>query len=217
MSALVLLGGGGHANDVLAVIEAMVSQGHPMEFVYVADDHWTRADRFEGRAVEVKMVESIEAGARMAPFIAAVGYPGSRRLVHDLAVAAGAVPAAPIVHPYASLGTTATLAPGAVVMGQTWLSPGTRVGAHTHVGYGATVGHDTQIGQFSSAMPGACIGGDVHIEEGALIGASATVLQGLTIGMGAVVGAGAVVTPDVDTGATVVGVPARTRGKSRRA
>jgi len=211
VSALVLLGGGGHASDVLAVIEAMVGQGARVDLVYVADDHWARPDRFEGRAVEVKMVESIEAGATMAPFIVAVGYPGGRRHLHDLAVATGAVPADPIVHPDASLGTTTTVAPGAVVMGRTWVSPGARIGAHTHVGYGVTVGHDTQIGPFCSVMPGACIGGDVVIDEGVLIGANATVLQGLTLGTGAVVGAGAVVTQDVEPGATVIGVPARER------
>lgn len=36
MTGLVLLGGGGHASDVLAVIEAMVRRGHSIDLVYVA-------------------------------------------------------------------------------------------------------------------------------------------------------------------------------------
>lgn len=210
MTALVLLGGGGHASDVLAVIEA-IPQNAGVDLVYVADDHWSRPDRFEGRAVEVKMIESIEAGATLAPFVVAVGYPGGRRLVYDLAVAVGANAANPIVHPHASLGSTTTLAPGVVVMGRSWLSPGVSIGAHCHVGYGVTVGHDTEVGPFASLMPGACIGGDTIVGEGALIGANATVLQGLSVGTGAVVGAGAVVTHDVAPGTTVAGIPARER------
>jgi acetyltransferase-like isoleucine patch superfamily enzyme len=49
------------------------------------------------------------------------------------------------------------------------------------------------------------------IEDGARIGLNATVLPGVLVGAGATVAAGAVVTRDVPSGATVMGVPARTR------
>ena len=56
------------------------------------------------------------------------------------------------------------------------------------------------------------------VQAGAAIGSNATILGGVTIGAGALVGAGAVVTRDVAPGATVTGVPARTRprGADRR-
>ena len=49
------------------------------------------------------------------------------------------------------------------------------------------------------------------VERGAALGSGAVVLGGIRIGAGALVGAGAVVTADVAPGATVAGVPARSR------
>jgi acetyltransferase-like isoleucine patch superfamily enzyme len=53
----------------------------------------------------------------------------------------------------------------------------------------------------------------VVIEAGARIGANATLLPGVRIGQGALVGAGCVVTRDVESGAVVVGNPARVIGR----
>jgi sugar O-acyltransferase (sialic acid O-acetyltransferase NeuD family) len=208
--SVVLLGGGGHASDVLTVIEARRPTCGFRGTVWVADDVWARPDRFDDRR-DVKLVESIEAGAALAPFVVTVGYPGGRRAVHDRAVAAGGSAASPLVHPQTSIGTNGELDKGVVVMGQTWLSARVRVGAHTHVGYGVTVGHDTEFGQFCSVMPGANIGGDVVMGDGVLVGAGAIVLQGLTIADGATIGAGATVLRDVAADEMVVGTPAKPR------
>lgn len=49
------------------------------------------------------------------------------------------------------------------------------------------------------------------VEEDVRLGSGAVLLGGIRIGEGAIVGAGAVVTQDVEPGAIVVGVPARSR------
>jgi len=211
--SIVLLGGGGHASDVLCVIEALAASagadhGDVDGPVYVADDAWQFPERFEDRAVEVKLVESIEAGIPLGLHVSAVGFPGGRQAVAELASQAGGVAAPPLVHPDASIGAGVITGDGVVVMGQTWISAKVELGQHTHVGYGATIGHDSQLGSWCSVMPGACIGGDVVIEDGVLVGANATVLQGVTVGEGAQIGAGATVINDVKPGLTVVGTPA---------
>jgi maltose O-acetyltransferase len=49
----------------------------------------------------------------------------------------------------------------------------------------------------------------VKIGQNVWVGSGAVIFPGISIGDGAIIGAGAVVTRDVDSGATVVGVPAR--------
>jgi sugar O-acyltransferase (sialic acid O-acetyltransferase NeuD family) len=74
-----------------------------------------------------------------------------------------------------------------------------------------TVGHESRLGRGSVLNPTVNVSGGVNIGEGVLVGTGAQLLQYLTIGDGAVVGAGAVVTKDVPAGATVVGMPAKSR------
>ena len=49
----------------------------------------------------------------------------------------------------------------------------------------------------------------INIKENCWIAAKATILKGVTIGENSVIGAHALVNKDVETGVTVVGVPAR--------
>lgn len=205
MTRIALVGGGGHASDLLGLIERLASDGLEAE-VYVGDDDWQRTDRFEGRAAILCTIDAALEASDV--FIAAAGYPGPRTTLVERALGKGAKPSVALCHPSAEVSTGASVEAGSVVQGQAWLSPLVEIGRHAYVGYGAKVGHDTTVGSFSSLMPGCFVGGDCTIGEGVLIGAGATVVQGISIGARAVVGAGATVLCDVAPGETVVGSPA---------
>ena len=205
---LLILGGSGHASDVLSIIEDVDSnQLFPFDVV-VADDNLPDLRRFDGRRADVAFAIDAELKADRY-YVAGVGYPDTRRLLVSRAEAESVQASPPIIHPSVVMATGATAGVGTVIAGLTWVSAAVAVGDHVYVGYGVKVGHDTVVGDYTSLMPGVAIGGSCSIGEGAMIGANATVLQNLTIGDGAVIGAGAVVLHDVPAGATVVGVPAR--------
>lgn len=131
-----------------------------------------------------------------------------RQLLPDLVFPA-------LVHPLARLARSATIDAGAFVAIGATVCADARVGAHALVNTNASVDHDCVIGPYVSIAPNAALGGTVEVGAGALIGIGAAVLPNLRIGEGAIVGAGAVVIRDVPASATVVGVPARQRPKSR--
>ncbi len=204
---IVLLGGGGHASDVLAVIEARQALGESFGEILVADDHWSQPERFMDRT-ELKMVESIHAGARLGPVVVCVAQPRTRRLVFEVAAGLQATSAAPLVHPTASIGRGLQAGLGVVVFSHVSLSPKVTLGQHVHVGQGAIVGPDAKIGAFSAIMGGASIGTDVTVGDGVLVGANSVIMPGITIGEGATVTPGAVVTKDLSPRMTVKGLQA---------
>lgn len=72
---------------------------------------------------------------------------------------------------------------------------------HVIIGYDATIlCHEFLQDEYRT--------GPVVIEERAMIGAGAIILPGVRIGAGARIAANSLVTTDVDSGATVAGVPA---------
>jgi sugar O-acyltransferase (sialic acid O-acetyltransferase NeuD family) len=202
-----LLGAGGHASDVLGIIEAVNERQPTFDEVRLFDDAPGDLARFAGRTA--RFAGPIERVARMSidGYVIAVGYPHVRERIAARVPEVLVLPR--LVHPTAHLATGVELGPGCVILALACVSPLARLGRHVCVSNGAIVGHDTAVGDFASVMPGAVLSGEVTVGDGALIGTNATVSEGLTGGPGARVGAGATVTHDVAAGVTVVGTPAR--------
>ncbi len=72
-----------------------------------------------------------------------------------------------------------------------------------------TIGHGAVIGRGAVLNPTVNISGGVTVGDGVLIGTGAQVLQYVKIGDNVTVGAGAVVNKNVESGTTVVGIPAK--------
>lgn len=203
-----LLGAGGHASDVLGVIEAINVQSQTWNVLGLLDDRSPNLQRFRGRGVELLGgIDHLRISDSM--WVVAVGFPATRRSCAMRATLFTNAPAATLVHPLADVGRGVEMSDGVVVLGQSRLSPQVVLGSHVCVSYLSSVGHDSVVGDFSSIMPGATVAGDVVLGAGVLVGAGAVVLEGCQVGDGALVAAGAVVTVDVPPNTMVAGVPAR--------
>lgn len=213
-SRIVIIGGGGHASDVLNALEerafvAAAAKDYDVEIVGLVADGSIDMGRFAGRGVtQIGSIDGLgELGA--THFVSAVGYPEGRRAVTERALRAGLKPCRPIVHPSAIVAEGVALGPGSVVLAGACISRGVVTGAHICIGALAIVGHDCRMGDFATVMPGAAISGDTDLAEGCMVGANATVIEKCRIGPWSEIGAGAVVTKDLPAGVTAKGVPAR--------
>ena len=209
---IVLMGGGGHASDVLGAIEAVNaeagSEKDKIEIAGILADDEIDMGRFARRNVSqvggIGDITSIDA----SHYISCVGYPKGRKIVANKADKSDKA-AAIIIHPRAWVPAGTVIGPGTVVLAGVCVSPCAKLSDHVYLSHGSLVGHDCDVGDFVSIMPGAGISGDTHLGEGCLIGANATVLQTVRIGAWATLGAGAVAAKDVPENATAVGIPAK--------
>jgi sugar O-acyltransferase (sialic acid O-acetyltransferase NeuD family) len=208
---VILFGGTGQAKVVRPIIEHYGSK-----VVAVFDDTPGLASPF----ADVPIYEGYEAvqhwitkhDRTKVGFCIAIGNPHGRvRLrLHERFMADGLVPVT-LAHSTAFVDRDVEIGAGCQIMAGAIIGTESRIGIQCIVNTKASIDHECILEGGCEVAPGATLCGVVHLREGAWVCAGATVLPRITIGADAIVGAGAVVTRHVAQGATVVGVPARSR------
>lgn len=143
-------------------------------------------------------------------FCLAIGNPHGRvRLrFHDQLIAEGLVPVT-VVHPTAEIAGNAVIGAGCQLMAGAIVNPEAVLGRQCIINTNASVDHECVLSDGCELGPGATLCGLVNLSTGVWVCAGATVLPRVSIAADTIVGAGAVVIRDIQTQATVVGVPAR--------
>mgnify|MGYP001567923814 CR=1 FL=1 len=90
-------------------------------------------------------------------------------------------PFAVLIHPSASISTSATYGQGCVFMEGSVIQAESHLGEHVIVNAGAVITHHCTIGNYAHIAPGAHLCGGVHVGEGALIGVGVGIEPGVKI------------------------------------
>lgn len=205
MNSLVVIGGGGHAKVLIAVLSRLPwvvvgytdakDRGSVLGAPYLGSD---------------TILPGLLRGHPKCSVAIGVGKADTSTLRSTLlARATGLGFAAPaIVSAKAVVNDDVTLGVATVVFDGAVVNSGTRTGKACIVNTNSTVEHDCKLGDNVHVASGATVCGGVIIGSDSLIGAGATVIQGVRISAGCVVGAGATVTHDLESPGTYVGAPA---------
>lgn len=114
-----------------------------------------------------------------------------------------------LIHPLTFIGEGVELAPGVMVMANSYIGPATKIGKCTFVMANCAIGHNNNIGGFCHFSVGAICSSVLTIGDGCDVALNATVMEKVTMGNFSVVGAGALCLKDVEPYQVVVGSPAK--------
>jgi sugar O-acyltransferase (sialic acid O-acetyltransferase NeuD family) len=204
---MVIAGAGGHAIEILEVLE---ESSYSRVIRFFDDTGISRENLVLGRFQRITSLSDATVLFKNDPgFALGVGKPSVRKLLFDKLTAAGGVVRS-VISPYARIGKNKVLlGEGLNIMTGAVLTVSTEVGNGTLIHIHCSIHHDTVIGDFCELSPGCRILGNVRIGSYVSVGTNAVILPGVSIGDNAVIGAGAVVTTDVPAGIRVAGVPAK--------
>lgn len=209
---LAIFGAGGFGREV-AILVRDIERANPGTFDLLGfmDDSEPEIARVEALGLRYLGDRATTLPAETS-FVVAVGDGQTRQDVTRALEARGLKPTT-LVHPSVWIGAPVELGPGSVVCAGSILTTNISIGRAAQINLACTIGHDVAAGDFVTLSPAVSLSGGVKIGDLSTIYTRAAVNPTLSIGTDAVVGAGAVVTKDVPSGATVVGVPAKSLGK----
>lgn len=206
MDKIIIIGGGGHAKVLIAMLRKLGTyeiSGYvdSVDNGPVADVAWLGTD--------TKLDDLFDNAASKA--VLGIGHPSdaaTRKKVYNMAVSLGfsfpVITAADVV-----VSEDVGLEAGSVVMSGAVIQPGSKAGLCAIINTNTTVDHDCVLGDFVHIASGAVLCGGVQCGSECLIGAGAVVLPGVKIASHCIIGAGAVVIRDCVGSGVYAGNPAR--------
>lgn len=198
MSRIVIVGAGGQGAIVADILRDAIG--------FVDDD----PKRAGTTVLDLPVLGTVAELSRIEhdAVVVAVGDNRSRRAITERLCAEGER-LATVIHPRASVASSATIGAGAMLSAGALVLPRATIGRGVIVNTKASVDHDSVVDDFAHVSVGATVGANVHVGAETLVALGASVISGITVGARTVVGAGAVVVRDLPDDVTALGVPAR--------
>ena len=207
---LILLGAGGHAKVLLALV---LAGGYKV--VGVCDPQLAAQKQGEWLGVPVLGEDEVLSTIDACSFALINGIGqlvGSRtRAVVFTKMREKGFRFPPLVHPMAWVAPGVSLAEGVQIMAGVIVQPDCVIEENTIINTSASIDHDCIVADNVHVAPGATLCGGVRVGSGAFIGSGAIVVQGLQVGAAAIVGAGVTLTRDLEPRAIRIGAASRTK------
>ena len=208
-----MLGAGGHARVLLAVLRA---EGVAVAGCVALDPpgaHWpSDVPYLGGRDV---LDRSDPASVILINGIGSAGPVEARRREFERASQAGFTFRG-VRHESATVDPSAEVDDTALIMAGAIIQPNVHIGPNVLINTGAIVDHDCRISAHCHIATGARLAGNVTVGQSVHVGAGVTIIQGVEIGAEAVIAAGAAVIRRVEARSIHGGVPGRTLSLQER-
>lgn len=216
MKPLVIYGTGGHAAEVLDLIDA-INTIQPTWQVdgFLVDASFQDAPFYLGYPV-LGDHGYLQTSPETA-IVIALGNGQARQMIADKIRNLITSPFFPtLIHPEAIISSRATLGEGIQICAQSIIQARASIADHVIINVACSISHDCTIGPFATLAPGARLAGNVTVASHTSLGIGVVAIPGVHLGQGSIVGAGAVLIRDVPPASTVAGNPATRIGTATR-
>lgn len=202
--SLLIIGAGGHGRVVLDIALALGSFSR-IDFAINVKDPLP----IDGHMILDETGYTPEDFASVYDSIAVAIGDNAVRLskVRALAAAGANLPA--LIHPTATVSSSALIGAGSVVCAGAVVNPFARVGEACIVNTGAVVEHDCVLGDGVHMSPGALLGGGCEVGEASWLCIGSCVSDHVGIAPGSVLAGGSCLVDDAEVAGLYAGVPAR--------
>ncbi len=208
MKKIAIYGAGGLGREVAQLINQINAQSPQWEFLGYFDDNVAKGKNIDGRNILGSINDLNAIDQQLYILIGIADNAVRKKIVNDIANQNIIFPS--LIHPSVIMDhQEVNIGEGSLITAGNILTTDISIGKHSIINLACTIGHDVVIGDYCAVMPGVHLSGNVKINKNVLIGTGARVLQNLIIDENSKIGAGSVVTKGVQSGETVVGVPAR--------
>lgn len=205
---IVVVGTGGHAREIIALIEDINRAGTRWQLRgALVDSEWRHADQLLG--YPILGTPDWLATHRGCAAVIAIGASKHRGAMALRLAALGVIDFPTLIHPRAWVSQRASLGAGCQIMAGALVNADAVLEDLVLMNLGASASHDSRLEYAATLGPGARVAGGGSVGERAEIGMNASVLPRVSVGADAIVGAGAVVTRAVPCNVAVRGNPAR--------
>ncbi len=207
MEKMVVIGGGGHAKVVIALLKKL-GVYEILGYTDLKNNGSILGVSHLGPDSELEPLSAAKPGLKAAIGIGQVGL-GKQRcsILGRLAIPLVAFP--PIVSPAAIVNESVILGHGVVIMDGAVINAGASIGCGAIVNTHSTIEHDSVVGDWAHIAPGAIVCGNVHIGDFSMVGAGATVIERIRVASSCMIAAGATVVQTIASAGVYAGTPAR--------
>ncbi|HEY9314830.1 acetyltransferase [Williamsia sp.] len=206
MKPLILIGAGGLAREVAALLE----DTQEYKPIGLLDDnlglHGTDIAGLPVMGGIRSVLDHVD-----TDLLVCTGSGRSRCLIVDRLRRLGVdhVRYATVIAPDVRLPSDVSIGSGTIVMAGSVLTASVRIGRHAVLMPHAVCTHDDQLGDFVTLCAGVTLGGNVVVGDEAYLGMNSSVRQNSRVGTGAVLGMGSVLLTDLPDHEVWAGSPAR--------
>lgn len=209
MKQIVVVGGGGMAREVIALMNPVIQSGQVRIRGVIDDTLQKGREFFPGYPYQVLGGIEDFMPEEDDLMLLAIGDPAARlKLGRELSSRGCCF--FTFIHPTSVISPDAKLGVGIVIYPLSFISANTILGDFVLINVHTGVGHDVTIADGSVVCAHVDLTGFVHVEEAVLIGSHSSVLPKVRIGRFAKIGAGSIVVRNVKAYTTVFSQPART-------